>query len=607
MKFQRSSLVFVFLVILIPAFFIFPGSAYTAFLYKSYTIRYDRGWDILCDPYVVKKNDWLYKLFRQKGEISHRDFPEFLRIFKRINPHIHDIDKIRAGQHIIIPLKKLSPVSLPGQSSGVVTIPFVTLPNIPETLKTYSAKYTVQKGDCISILISATYGAYGTEPYNQGIELFRRINPDVKNLDRIYAGQDILIPDSAILDQPWYQSLFDSSADNNKRPDMNGSILTSKTTPEFSVSEDREEQQTTHLSKISSVLDGKLINKGVYYFPRPGREDFALDLSKISLMELKNGTRILFPMDNTNQDPELDVVKSFWEDVHIVRVTPNHSIKNDFDAVFKSLGKDSLKNHLSFSDQGVKVEVRGEWIFDKIAKKGKSVRHFCISFIDHSGKRTPESILRYLDQNNIVLKEIVMGNNTSEQKSNEPVFDKSAEIASTIDSSDQKTFVKDLIMAIGFTYSPNVSISFPYSGVQVKTVSNLFMGSDGNPFLIDFGDLYGDAVSAIEKTGFTVIQIKSDDNYPVIIQKILDAMDVSYTHNPTFLAAKRPAIYNTVLTIPGFLVTGAGKPRILLSFATPHRAIIHFLTNQGVKISVIEPSKTNVTSQKMVEPTGDKM
>ena len=112
MKFRELSLASVFSVILISIWLISPDSAYNAFLYKSYIIRCDRGWDILCDPYVVKKDDWLYKLFRQKGEIANKDFPEFLRIFKRINPHIHDIDKIRAGQHIIIPLKKLPPNSM---------------------------------------------------------------------------------------------------------------------------------------------------------------------------------------------------------------------------------------------------------------------------------------------------------------------------------------------------------------------------------------------------------------------------------------------------------------------------------------------------------------
>jgi hypothetical protein len=591
MKFQGACLVSVFFVILIPACLMFPRSADTAFLYKSYIIKYDRGWDILCDPYVVKKDDWLYKLFRQKGEIANRDFPEFLRIFKRINPNIRDIDKIRPGQNIIIPLKKLPPDSMSGQTSGVVTIPFVNIPNISETLKAYSTEYTVQKGDCISILISTRYGPYGEEPYKQGIKLFRRINSDIKDLNRIYVGQDILIPDPVILSQPWYHSLFDRSSYHTQRPDMNRSILTSKKMPVVSVSKDRETQPATHLSKVSSALDGKLINKGVYYFPRPGREDFALDLSATPLMEFKNGTRILFLMDDKDQEPELDRVKSFWKDLHVVGIPPNDSIKYVFDAVLKSLGKDFLKTPLSFFDQGVKVEVRGEWIFDKINEKGNSVRHFCVTLIDHPSERTPASILRYLDQNNIVLREILTGKSTAGQKSNGLNPHKSDGTVSTIDASDQKTFVNNLIATMGYTYSPNVSISFPYSGVQVKTVSNLFTGRDGNPFLVDFGDLYGDAVSAMEKTGFKIIRIKDDDNYSVIIQKILDAMEIPYTNNPIFLAAKRPAIHNTILNIPGFLVAVSKQPKTLFSFTTLNNGIIQLLTDQGIMISMIEASK----------------
>jgi hypothetical protein len=199
--------------------------------------------------------------------------------------------------------------------------------------------------------------------------------------------------------------------------------------------------------------------------------------------------------------------------------------------------------------------------------------------------------LRYLDQNNIVLKEIVTDKSTAGLKSNGRNPHRTDGTVSTINASDQKTFVNDLIAAMGYTYSPDVSISFPYSGVQVKTVSNLFTGSDGTPFLVDFGDLYGDAVSAIEKTGFKIIQIKDNDNYPVIIKKILDAMEVPYSNNPSFMAAKRPAIHNTVLTIPGFLLTGSKHPRILFSFAPLHNGIIQFLTNQGLKICMIQLSK----------------
>ena len=37
--------------------------------YKRYSIIKYKGEDILCEPYKVNKNDWLYKILRKKGEI----------------------------------------------------------------------------------------------------------------------------------------------------------------------------------------------------------------------------------------------------------------------------------------------------------------------------------------------------------------------------------------------------------------------------------------------------------------------------------------------------------------------------------------------------------
>ena len=84
-----------------------PVPALSGLLYKSYIIRQDMGADILCDPYVVQRNDYVTKLFKKRGEIAEKDFPEFLELFRRLNPHISDINLIQPGQHVYIPLKKL--------------------------------------------------------------------------------------------------------------------------------------------------------------------------------------------------------------------------------------------------------------------------------------------------------------------------------------------------------------------------------------------------------------------------------------------------------------------------------------------------------------------
>ena len=125
----------------------FQAPVFAAVLYKSYLVKYDRGWDILCDPYVVQKDDWVYKIFRQKGELSAKDFREFLSIFRRLNPHIQNIDRIRPNQHIIIPLKKIEPGTFPDQASGNVTIPFVTISKVTDLINSYASAHECQRDE----------------------------------------------------------------------------------------------------------------------------------------------------------------------------------------------------------------------------------------------------------------------------------------------------------------------------------------------------------------------------------------------------------------------------------------------------------------------------
>ncbi len=107
------------------------------------------------------------------------------------------------------------------------------------------------------------------------------------------------------------------------------------------------------------------------------------------------------------------------------------------------------------------------------------------------------------------------------------------------------------------------------------------------PLLVDFGDLYGDAIIAIKKTGLEIIQINNKDNAHEVIRKILDALEASYTKYPTFLAAKRPDVYNTSLTIPGYLISNKERHKILLATAPVNDDVVQFLINKGIK--VIQP------------------
>jgi len=578
-------------------------SAGSILLSKNYVVRYDKGRDILCDPYVVKNGDWVFKLFRQKGEISSKDFPEFLAIFKRLNPRIRNIDRIRPGQHILIPLKKLKKDSLPGQSSGIVTIPFVTISNLPDIIKPCSTEHTVQEGEFISRLIARSYDTkYGKKPYNEAIKLFMLINPDVVDLDRIYQGQKLYIPDSSLRNKPWYKSLFDSSGNITIKADLNN--LDIKThEPFIPISTDRPDNIPSHFAAIASILDAKLLNKGIYSFPVQGKAGYKLDLSSSPVIELKDKTKILLTLsldknkDKKINESDLTTIKSYWSNVKIVELANKASTEQALDSIMESFGKEVFKNKISLSDQGVKVEVRGKWIFEQPYFAGEETSNLCITPVNNQDERTSDSIVRYLEQHNIIIKDFLKDLNGTKQKSKKtenknttedtkPLKNTTGDVIIT-DFSDHKAFVKSLLTVMDYNYTENVAITFPYAGIQIKALSNLISTGDGKSVLVDFGDLYGDAVLSIKKTGLGIIQINNKNNAHEVIRKILDALKASYTKYPTFLAAKRPDTYNTSLTIPGYLISNKKPHKILLATAPVNDDVVQFLTDHGIK--VIQP------------------
>ncbi len=596
--------------------YIRPIPAHGSILYKSYIVRYDRGWDILCEPYIVKKNDWVSKLFRQKGEIAQKDYPQFINIFRRLNPKIYNIDLIRPGQYILIPLKKLRKDSLPGQSSGVVTIPFVTISKITEILETHSIKYEVQKGDCVSVLVARRFGAYGTESYKKGFELFKFINPDITDIHYIYPNQILRIPDASLRKQPWYYSLFDGfgkiKRDVTHKDPSDTKFFTVKN--QTVALGNQRVKLGSPFFKTASILNAKLLDKGTYHFPGKKEEEFELDLSKFPMFEFKDGTMIIFSGNSRIKEPDLSVLKSFWSDVNVVSISHDASMEQILDSVFKVIKKASYDNRVSFSDRGIKTVVSARWITDKAYATEKKRRFVCITLIEDLSERTPESISRYLDQNGISIIDILDDNKETEQISTIMGQENSiAEEVTTIDTINYKSFVNDLVTALGFKYSKNVKITFPYAGIQIKAMSNLITTNDGSHLLVDFEDLYGDAVSSIQKAGFDIIQVKKKDNPYTIMQNLLKGMGISYKKDPTFFAAKRPATYNTALTMHGFLIRNkdagtspeqklnksdnssfnlqARKGKIFLAASPLHDEVIQFLINEGVKIIMIGTGK----------------
>lgn len=290
--------------------------------YKQYSVFIYENENILCEPYQVKKDDWLYKIFRQKGEISEADFPRFLNIFKKINPRISNIDTIAPGINILIPLRKIDKQDYVQKTPGIVEVPVIEFSSVPEKFKLqpFIRRHTIQTGDTVSTLLDKKFLEKGGAISQEAQKAFSHLNPNITNIDLIYKGTQLVIPDPSILAQPWFQSFLRQGSIGSKAitqspvKTASGDLL-----PVISP------QQMIQLKRYSELIQGTLINQGQMHFPGKAEQpNLVLDLTQTPLIESKDGEKtLIIPRDDPGSSLGNDLVKNikaYWKQIRVQEI-----------------------------------------------------------------------------------------------------------------------------------------------------------------------------------------------------------------------------------------------------------------------------------------------
>ena len=303
--------------------------------YKKYKVFKLDDATVICEPYTVKKDDWLYKIFRKKGMISEENFPRFLDFFSRINPDINNIDLIEPGEHIMIPLKKVKKDEYRETGQGIVKVPLLEYEKVPDAVKKYVSAHKVQAGESISKLIDKTFLKEDGSMTEEGMKAFKMANPGIKNINMIYKGSTIYLPDPDIRSEPWFEQFFEKSA--GKEEPSAGEVKTKRPATRKKKQETLDARKLSQLKRYASLIEGTLMTRGEYRFPSGENAGDRLDLSSTPLMTLKNGNRILLLPDDRKEDALVKRMRTHWNNLKVRKISEILSGKNDSDSVIKKI------------------------------------------------------------------------------------------------------------------------------------------------------------------------------------------------------------------------------------------------------------------------------
>lgn len=660
--------------------------AWAAFLEKQYVICKYQGMEVLCDRVVVQKNDFVIQLLKQKGEISHTDFPRFLAIFQRLNPAVQNIDVIYPGQQILVPLKIIPPGTLEGQSTGLVTLPVITITNIPDGLRRNSLDHLVMAGDSVSALISRQFGRYNTNAYNEALEIFKYLNPHIKDINKIQVGQTLHLPAPRVRNEPWYPEVFDHSGklclpapptpkhqdkpleagpsgvlqappvaaarsarapeapqpriveaapaaaatdaaglkknpvpetvpvkrtktpakrkpaakalrkpepppaaapSTEPEPPLKASPPQPPPAPE-PAPEPRKPGPPLPLpsifSKSAAIFGARLLDSGEYFFPRSGQADLRVDLAATPVMEFPNGGKLLFTGQNALSAEERKVIKGFWKTTDIITLSYDAPLRELLSRICRVLDPKGCRNEIVFSEGGAEISVRGDYIYQ--AGPGRRV---VVCLIDRPGQAMPGLMLQYLQAHGLMVKDWIdsgdhFGPARTEAAGPAAV---TAPVRLSLRDMPASDWVRRFAGVAGLRYQEQVEISFPYAGFQVKARASLLSLGRGRELLLDFGDLQGDAISAISATGLPVLQLRPKQNPADMMDTLLGRLSDTREKHPRFRAALRDDGNNTRFQVPGqlaILPTDQGAKRILFTPASLHPLLLAFLNQSGVTV-----------------------
>jgi hypothetical protein len=503
--------------------------------------------------------------------MAERDLANFTAILRHLNPHIRNVNRIYPGQKILIPLKQMKSQDI---TSGAVDR-FVTIPFIPDILYT---DYTIHPGDHVLKVAAELHGLHVHQLPEGYLETLKRLNPGIKNLDWVYPGQKVRIPEI-------------TSADPSSEIGLVAPSSAKRSTGIPSLERRGQASPWSRLSAGVKPLGGTLIESGHYFFPAKDKGDLKLDLSAFPVIELAGGHRLLLDTGRKLSEDTENVIRAFWKPLTIVPKEPGESRQSFLDKVFRTIHGGEVRQtvDIAMSDIGIHVTLRGDWILvEKGDEHGPSGYH-CITLITDPHERTSAALRDYLAGKNIRLSDLVPGGGDENTNPEAQESDPAKPGAVTIDTSNPEIFVVEFVTAIGCSYNWNVPLSFQCAGSQVQTVADLIHDEDGLDVIVDFGDFLGDTKSAAEAAGLKVLSVRPEDEVSSIARDFFRTAGMSWTEDPIFFGANRNVFKTTSATIPGFLASQGTRGKILLTSAPLPPKVCDFLRERKIRVLKMKP------------------
>jgi len=489
--------------------------------------------------YSVKEGDVILSIIKNIPGIQEKDVPKYYHLIKELNPDIEDIDRLEAGQMIVMPGKPVSPIqkakvetqTAPAEETRVAKKP--PAPPAEAYGVTGSATagkgkiYKIKRGDTLTRIIYRELKPKKINFYRT-LRAVKSINPSIKNVNKIYAGTVIKLPG---------ETVYAKTSDEIKTPAAEMAEASEKSGQPATIIEVKEkktmppEARLAVLKQVIGQMNGSLISTGNYYLPIPKAGQVTIDCSQIPVVEFDDGTTVFVDLENRAHSNLKKMISDNWSNYYLVRAAKDDDV---FSILRKVIGNTKHYSMIK-SDKPMTigtlppVELVVDWVILKSHNGQKPEPIQGLRSIYENSMLLPKSVKNYSQKNGVTITEI-SGESGIVGKPDEvyslpeiPVFQKTS----------AKDFSYGLISFLGLAAERDVDIKLfdkVKDGFDLSIKADMVVNKDNKKYVIYTQALSQQFINALKQAGNETILVNDNDSAEKAIDNILNGLDIPFSH-----------------------------------------------------------------------------
>lgn len=513
---------------------------------------------VLTQTFTVQKGDWIWKILRKEGLLKRGNLAELISVLKKLNKSLHNLDLILPGEKIIIPLKIVpleGRVALKSPSPKKIT-PISDLKDLD------FENYTVKPDDSLLKIVRGRYNVPPEDLYGKYLELAKKLNPSISDLNAIYPGQIIRLP------------IYSPQ------------IVRKRIEPVVSSKPERMDERITPLARDLCVMFSELgeewVQTGKHFIPLKSGGQANLEAVSYPIINLQNGLCIIVDLNNKLPAKMARLIGSDWDNFRIVHLLKDDDLSSAIDKIFRVCGYPKVfkRGEPLILRRDITLRITGNWIvIPSDTRSDNRPAAIVLNLIDKDPQKTPRTIKDYLASLSIKIVDFPPGDDTPE---------KMDQVATLYGGSDLLSLVGSVLNLTAQSYSTEVDIPLyekQKSDFKLSAKADFLLKNREKDTIIDLKGLAPEMISLLKERGFLVLSLAPEKNPLTIIKRLLRFLDIKFDAGPHyFMATTGPITKNIKLTVPGIVFSDSLGDTILATPLSLPEEIKVFCSNKGYKI-----------------------